>query len=79
MARARVVAGTAAREYEFVRAIADATYALREPGGDVIVFEESSPRERIEFQCSVCATFSANVIEADNGDFRCRDRGCWNA
>ena len=49
------------RVYEIVRVLDDSSVVLRSDGGDIRVFEESSPLESIEVRCDFCGRWSTDA------------------
>ena len=65
------------QEYEVVNFTEDAEWVLRDPHGDVIVFEEGE-RERVEVRCERCGRWSRHVAPIPTtGRWVCHDRACY--
>jgi hypothetical protein len=65
--RGRAVPGA---EYELVNFTVDAEYALRDGGGDVLVYEPAGEHEWVEVACERCGRFAQHVSPSITGSGR---------
>jgi hypothetical protein len=56
------------REFELLKVTDHAEWVLRDADGDVFVFEEWSPLERVEVRCDLCGKWGTDVAPAPGFD-----------
>jgi hypothetical protein len=67
-----------AQRYELVNFTDDGEWVLRDPEGELLVFEESgAPQDRVEPQCELCGRYSVNVAPIpETRRWVCHDTDC---